>query len=146
MTKALVDAARAELAAWDEAHALKSIDPGMQSMRFHETQARRDKNLASHLNRVRREEKERGALVAKLEKAERAARAASLPANPVAPAELVGAVAVFVVTRGHGEWQRVVRINKTTVTCWAPPGHDQPRIAHDRIYGVRRAEQEHDND
>lgn len=138
MTEELVAAARAELAAWDEAHALKSIDPGMQSMRFHESQTQRSKGLRSHLNRVRREALEREGLVAKLEKAERAARAAELPSSPVDPGDLQGALAVLVITHGHGEWHRVIRVNKTTVTCWAPPGFDQPRFEHRRIYAVRK--------
>lgn len=138
----VLEQARAELATWDETHALKSIDPGMQSMRFHETQATRSKNLRSHLSRMRRETLEREALVENVESAKRAVRAAAMPQTPVDPAELAGAVAVFVITRNHGEWQRVIRVNKTTVTCWAPPGYDQPRIPHGRIFGIRKKEQE----
>lgn len=138
----VLEQARAELAAWDEAHSLTSIDPGMQSMRFHESQVKRSKNLRSHLSRMRREAREREVLVENVEKAKRALRAAALPQKPVDPADLAGAAAVFVITRGHGEWHRVIRVNKATVTCWAPPGYDQPRIPHDRIFDVRRNEQE----
>jgi len=135
-----LEQAEAALATWDEAHKVGPTDPGLQSMRFHESQAKRSKKLKGYLNQLGRESRERDRLVLDVEKAKRAARAAAIPSEPVDPAELVGATAVMVVTRGHAEWCRVVRVNKTTVTCWAPPGFDQPRHPHSRIYAVRHAE------
>lgn len=132
--------AEEELAVWDAAHQLGPTDPGLQSMRFHESQATRNMKLTSYLNRLGRESRERDRLVGNLAKAKRAERVAALPTEPVDPAELEGASAVMVITRGHAEWCRVIRVNKTTVTCWAPPGFDQPRHPHSRIYAVRHGE------
>ncbi|NHI16848.1 hypothetical protein [Microbacterium excoecariae] len=142
--RARVQRAEEALAAWDDAHQLTPIDPGMQSRRFHVPQARLDKELATYLNRVRQENTERALLVGEIEKAKRAARVAEIPSEPVDPAALKGAIAVMVVTRGHAEWHRVIRVNKTTVTCWAPPGFDQPRHPHSRIYAVRHEAGGHD--
>ncbi|MTE24845.1 hypothetical protein [Microbacterium sp. ZXX196] len=139
-----VQRAEEALAAWDAAHQLTSTDPGMQSRRFHVPQARLNKELTTYLNRVRRENAERALLVGEIEKAKHAARAAEIPSEPVDPAALKGAIAVMVVTRGHAEWHRVIRVNKTTVTCWAPPGFDQPRHPHSRIYAVRHEVGGHD--
>lgn len=129
------------LAAWDAAHQVGPTDPGLQSMRFHESQTKRTKNLNAYLNRLGREKRERDRLVEDIARAKRAERAAAIPDEPVDPATLKGASAVMVVTRGHAEWYRVIRVNKTTVTCWAPPGFDQPRYPHSRIFDVRYAAQ-----
>lgn len=137
---AMREQAEEALRAWDFDHQLGTTDPGLQSMRFHESQAKRNKKLTSYLNRLGREARERDRLVENIAKAKRAERAAALPAEPVDPAELAGASAVMVITRGHAEWCRVIRVNKTTVTCWAPPGFDQPRHPHGRIYAVRHGE------
>lgn len=139
--KSAVALAQEALDAWDAAHQIGSTDPGLQSMRFHESQAKRDKKLTTYLNRLGREKRERDRLVANIAKAKRAERAAAIPAEPVDPATLKGATAVMVVTRGYAEWHRVIRVNKTTVTCWAPPEFDQPRFPHSRIYGVRHPEE-----
>jgi hypothetical protein len=137
-----VEKAEEALRAWDAAHQVGPTDPGLQSMRFHESQAQRNKKLKSYLNQLGRESRERDRLVENVAKAKRAERAALIPAEPVDPSTLKGASAVMVVTRGHAEWCRVIRVNKTTVTCWAPPGFDQPRHPHSRIYAVRHADVE----
>lgn len=139
--KSAVEQAQEALDAWDAAHQLESIDPGMQSMRFHESQAKRDKKLNAYLNRLGRENRERSRLVGAVTKAKRAERAAALPSEPVDPATLKGATAVMVLTRGYAQWHRVIRVNKTTVTCWAAPGFDQPRFPHNRIFDVRHPEE-----
>lgn len=36
-------------------------------------------------------------------------------------------------------WAQVVRVNAKTVTCWAAPGMDQPKIGKDRIRETRKA-------
>lgn len=131
-----VTEAQAALEAWDAAHQLESIDPGMQSMRFHESPSKRGKNLTAYLNRMGRETRERNRLEGNLQKAKWAEKLAAQPTEPVDPDTLKGATAVRVLTRGMTEWHRVIRVNKTTVTCWAPPGFDQPRYPHDRIVGV----------
>lgn len=129
------------LDAWDAAHQLESIDPGMQSMRFHESQTKRTKGLNAYLNRLGRETRERNRLEGTLRKAKWAAKLAAQPTDPVDPATLKEATAVQVLTRGIAEWHRVIRVNKTTVTCWAPPGFDQPRYPHARIVGVHHSEE-----
>lgn len=139
--KSAVTLAEEALEAWDAAHQIGPTDPGLQSMRFHESQAKRTKSLNAYLNRLGREKRERDRLVEDIAKAKRAERVAALPDEPVDPASLKGASAVMVVTRGHAEWHRVIRVNKTTVTCWAPPEFDQPRYPHSRIYGVRHSEE-----
>lgn len=35
-------------------------------------------------------------------------------------------------------WAQVVRVNAKTVTCWAAPGMDQPKIPRDRIRETRK--------
>lgn len=140
--KSAVEKAQDALDAWDAAHQIGPTDPGLQSMRFHESQRTRDKKLTSYLNRLGREKRERDRLVENVAKAKRAEYAAALPSEPVDPATLKGASAVMVITRGYAEWHRVIRVNKTTVTCWAPPGFDQPRYPHSRIYDVRHPEKE----
>lgn len=141
MNDTSVKEAQAALDAWDAAHQLESIDPGKQSMRFHEPQSKRTKNLNAYLNRQGREKRERARLEENLRKAKRAEKLAAQPTDPVDPATLKGASAVQVLTRGMAEWHRVIRVNKTTVTCWAPPGFDQPRYSHDRIVGVHYSEE-----
>lgn len=138
MSSAVQDA-EAALAEWDRLHQIGPTDPGMQSMRFHESQSKRDKNLTSYLNRLGREKRERERLVRAVEKARAEERQAAREAlAPVDPAQLKGARLVLV--RGHMglSWHRVVRVNAKTVTCWAPPGMDQPRFPHDRIVDIRR--------
>jgi hypothetical protein len=137
-----VEQAEEALRAWDAAHQVGPTDPGLQSMRFHESQAQRSKKLKGYLNQLGRESRERERLVENIAEAKRTERAAAIPAAPVDPATLKGAVAVMVVTRGYAEWCRVVRVNRTTVTCWAPPGFDQPRHPHNRIFAVRHADVE----
>lgn len=132
-------AAEAALVAWDEAHQVQPTDPGLQSMRFHESQATRTKNLRSYLNQLGRESREREWLEEDLRKAKRALFLANQPTTPVDPADLEGATAVQVLTHGAAVWHRVIRVNKTTVTCWAEPGMDQPRYPHNRVVGVRHA-------
>lgn len=133
-----VERAQAELDDWDATHQVQPTDPGLQSMRFHQTQARRDKDLRSYLNGLRRESEARDRLVENLRKAKRAARDAKLAAlTPVDPATLRGARMVQ-VRRPYGtEWHRVIRVNAKTVTCWAPPGMDQPRYRHADIVDVK---------
>lgn len=132
-----VTKAEAALAAWDQAHQIGPTDPGLQSMRFHTTQATLNKNLNAYLNQLGKEAKARAKLEEDLRKAKRALHLASQPTTPVDPATLKGATAVQVLERGTAVWHRVVRVNKTTVTCWAEPGFDQPRYPHNRIVGVR---------
>lgn len=135
-----VTAAEDALMAWDQAHQVGPTDPGMQSMRFHTTQAKLDKNLSAYLNRLGRESKARARLEEDLRKAKRALHLASQPTTPVDPATLKGATAVQVLERGTAVWHRVVRVNRTTVTCWAAPGFDQPRYPYSRIVGVHHRE------
>ena len=132
-----VAAAEAALVVWDEVHKVQPTDPGMQSMRFHESQATRDKSLDSYLSRLGREKRERARLEKDLDRAKRAAFLANQPTTPVDPADLEGATAVQVLTHGAAVWHRLIRVNKTTVTCWAAPGMDQPRYPHNRVVGVR---------
>lgn len=132
-------AAEAALKEWDRMHAIQATDPGIQSMRFHETQARRDADLTVYLNRLGREKRERERLVRAVEKARveerRAARAAL---EPVDPARLKDAHLVLVRRHTGLSWHQVVRVNRTTVTCAAAPGMDQPRFPHNSIVDVRR--------
>ncbi|MCZ4326719.1 hypothetical protein [Brachybacterium paraconglomeratum] len=133
-----IEEAQAALDAWDAAHQVGPTDPGLQSMRFHESPAKRSKDLTAYLNRLRREATERDRLEKALVEAKRAERLAALPTTPVDPEQLKGATAVLVLQHGSWvEWQRVIRVNRTTVTCWAAPGMDQPRYPHHRIVGVR---------
>ena len=140
--KDAVTAAEDALAEFDEAHQVQPTDPGLQSMRFHQTQATRTKNLNAYLNQLGRESRERERLEENLRKAKRAVFLAAQPATPVDPATLKGATAIQVLSRGVAEWHRVVRVNKTTVTCWAEPGYDQPRYPHNRIVGVHHTTKE----
>lgn len=142
----VVAAAEAALVAWDEAHQVQPTDPGLQSMRFHESQAKRTKNLRSYLNQLGRESRERERLEEDLRKAKRALFLANQPTEPVDPATLKGATAVQVLTHGAATWHRVIRVNKTTVTCWAAPGMDQPRYPHNRVVGVRHTTNGETND
>lgn len=138
MSKA-VQAAEAALADWDRMHQVQPTDPGMQSMRFHESQAKRTKSLTAYLNRLGRESRERDRLEENVRRARREEREAARAAlSPVDPARLKGAVLVLVRRHTGLSWHRVVRINSKTVTCWAPPGMDQPRFPHDSIVDVRR--------
>lgn len=137
-----VAAAENALTEWDQAHQVAPTDPGVQSMRFHTTQARLDKNLTTYLNRLGRETKARERLEKNLDAAKRALRRAMQPTTPVDPATLKGATAVQVLDHGIAVWRRVVRVNKTTVTCWAEPGFDKPRYPHNRIVGVRHHKEE----
>lgn len=136
-----IAAAQAALDAWDAAHQVQPTDPGMQSMRFHETPAKRAKDLRAYLNGLKRETEQRERLVEALRRAKRDARDAELAAlTPVDPTTLKGAYMVQ-VRRPHGtEWHRVIRVNPKTVTCWAPPGMDQPRWPHDQIVATRHEE------
>lgn len=135
--RSAVDAAEGALTEWDQAHQVEPTDTGLQSMRFHTTQAKLNKNLNAYLNQLNRETKARARLEEDLRKAKRALHLASQPTTPVDPATLKGATAVQVLERGTAVWHRVVRVNRTTVTCWAEPGFDQPRYPHSRIVGVR---------
>ena len=124
---------------WDRMHTIAPTDPGMQSMRFHETQARRDAELTVYLNRLGREKRERERLVREVEKARAAERQAARDAlTPVDPARLKGARLVLVRRHTGLSWHQVVRVNAKTVTCAAAPGMDQPRFPHDSIVDVRR--------
>ena len=133
-----VERAEKVLADWQAAHQLQPTDPGMQSMRFHETQARRDKDLNTYLNRIRRESEEHARLTGAVTKARREARIAALPTEPVDPATLKGATHILVNERWRAVWMRVKRINAKTVTCHAAPHMDEPRIPHNRIVGTRK--------
>lgn len=136
---AAVQRAEAALAEWDRMHAIGPTDPGMQSMRFHETQAKRDADLTAYLNRLGREKREREQLVRAVEKARAEDRRAARDALEVVdPARLKGARLVLVRRHNGLSWHQVVRVNKTTVTCAAAPGMDQPRFPHDSIVDVRR--------
>lgn len=137
-----VTAAENALTEWDQAHQIGTTDPGLQSMRFHTTQATLTKNLNAYLNQLGKEAKARARLEEDLRKAKRALHLASQPTTPVDPATLKGATAVQVLVHGTAVWYRVVRVNKTTVTCWAEPGFDKPRYPHNRIVGVRHHKQE----
>ena len=131
-----VEKAEKALADWDAAHQLESIDPGMQSMRFHQTERQRTKELGTFLNRMRRESEERARLVEAVAKAKREARRAAVPTEPVDPALLKGATHILVNEGYWASWMKVKRVNAKTVTCCADPGMDEPRIPHDRIVGV----------
>lgn len=137
-----VTAAENALTEWDQAHQVEPTDPGLQSMRFHTTQATLNKNLNTYLNQLGRETKTRERLEKNLDAAKRALHRAMQPTTPVDPATLKGATAVQVLVHGTAVWYRVVRVNKTTVTCWAEPGFDKPRYPHNRIVGVRHHKQE----
>lgn len=134
-----VQAAEAALTEWDQSHQISPTDPGMQSMRFHQSQSRRDAELRVYLNRLGREKRERDRLVRNVEKARAAERQQARAAlAPVDPARLKGAHLVL-VRRPHGlEWHRVIRINPKTVTCAAAPGMDQPRFPHHDIVDARQ--------
>lgn len=140
--KDAVTAAETALTEWDQAHQVEPTDPGLQSMRFHTTQATLNKNLNTYLNQLGRETKTRERLEKNLDAAKRALHRAMQPTTPVDPATLKGATAVHVLVHGTAVWYRVVRVNKTTVTCWAEPGFDKPRYPHNRIVGVRHHKQE----
>lgn len=134
-----VQAAEAALAEWDRMHTIQAGDRGMESMRFHQTQARRDAELTVYLNRLGREKRERERLVREVEKARAAERQAARDAlTPVDPARLKGARLVLVRRHTGLSWHQVVRVNAKTVTCAAAPGMDQPRFPHDSIVDVRR--------
>ncbi|MGP9682037.1 hypothetical protein [Brachybacterium sp. AOP3-A1-3] len=134
-----IKAAEAALKAWDLAHQVQPTDPGLQSMRFHESQAKRNKSLRSYLNRLSRESRERDRLEEAVLKARREEREAARAAlSPVDPARLKGASLVMVRRHTGLSWHRVVRVNAKTVTCWAAPGMDQPRFLHDQIVDVRK--------
>ena len=136
-----VQRAEEALREWDRMHTIGPTDPGMQSMRFHETQATRDKNLTTYLSRLGREKRERERLVRDVEKARATERQAARDAlTPVDPARLKGARLVLVRRHTGLSWHQVVRVNKTTVTCAAAPGMDQPRFPHDSIVDYRREE------
>lgn len=136
---AAVQAAEAALKEWDRMHAIQPTDPGMQSMRFHETQARRDADLTVYLNRLGREKRARERLVRDVEKARAEERRAARSAlEPVDPARLKGARLVLVRRHTGLSWHQVIRVNRTTVTCAAAPGMDQPRFPHDSIVDVRK--------
>ena len=136
---AAVQRAEEALKEWDRMHTIAPTDPGMQSMRFHETQARRDAELTTYLNRLGREKREREQLVRAVEKARAEERRAARDALEVVdPARLKGARLVLVRRYNGLSWHQVVRVNKTTVTCAAAPGMDQPRFPHDSIVDVRR--------
>lgn len=132
-----VDRAQAALDAWDEAHQIGPTDPGLQSMRFHETQAQSTKRVSGYLNQLRREDQERTRLVKALEDAKRAHRISELPTEPVDPTTLNTATHILVRERYRAVWYRVKRVNKTTVTCHTEPGYDEPRIPHNKIVGTR---------
>lgn len=140
--KDAVTAAEDALAKFDEAHQVQPTDPGMLSMRFHTTQAAHAKTLNAYLNQMGREAKAREELEKNLDRAKRDLYRASQPTTPVDPATLKGATAVQVLDHGTAVWRRVVRVNRTTVTCWAEPGYDQPRYPHNRIVGVHHTTQE----
>lgn len=139
-TQQAVDRAQAALDAWDEAHHISPTDPGLQSMRFHETQAQSTKRISGYLNQLRRESQERDRLVKALEDAKRAHRRSQLPTEPVDPATLAGATHILVRERSRVVWYRVKRVNKTTVTCHVEPGYDEPRIPHSKIVGIRKVQ------
>lgn len=134
-----VEIAQAALDEWDARHRLGSVDPGMLSMRFHEPQARRDKDLNAYLNRLGRDARERERLAEAVERAKRDERVAALPKTPVDPADLKGATQVLVLRRGAWvEWHRVKRVNAKTVTCHAlETGFDDPKFPHGVVVGVR---------
>lgn len=136
---AAVQAAEAALKEWDRLHTIQPTDPGVLSMRFHQTQARRDAELSVYLNRLGREKRERERLVKALEKARQEERKAARDAlEPVDPARLKGARLVLVRRWNGLSWHQVVRVNAKTVTCAAPPGMDQPRFPHHDIVDCRR--------
>lgn len=133
-----IQAAEQALKEWDRLHAITSSDRGMESMRFHETQAKRDKDLNAYLNRLGREKRERERLVRNAEKARAEERQAARDAlTSVDPARLKGARLVLVRRHTGLSWHEVVRVNKTTVTCAAAPGMDQPRFPHNSIVDIR---------
>lgn len=134
-----IEKARQALQDWDRAHAVGSTDPGMQSMRFHETQRQRDKKLSSYLNQMGRESKERQRLVNDIARARREERDAKTPKTPVDPSIIKGSDRVLVLNYGRAEWKRVKRVNKTTVTVdGGGGGMDDPRYPHSKIVGVRK--------
>jgi hypothetical protein len=129
----IVEQAQAALDAWDEAHQLGSGDHGELSMRFHQTQARRDRDLDGYLNRMEREARERDRLVQALSKAKRAELIASLPTKPIDPATIRVGDMIATNRATYLDWHLVKRINAKTVTCRAAPGYDEPRIPYDCI-------------
>lgn len=135
-----VEQAQAALDAWDQAHQLQPTDPGVQSMRFHESQAKRDKDLTAYLNRCRRESQEREKLQAVLDRARNQERIAALPKDPIDPATIKPGDHIAELVRGsYLSWHIVKRVNAKTVTCLAAPGMDEPRIPYDRIVGRKAA-------
>lgn len=132
-----IDKAQAALNAWDDAHQIGSTDPGVQSMRFHETEAQSSKRVTGYLNQLKRETAERERLVKALESAKRAQRLSQIPSEPVDPAALKTATHILVREHNRVFWYRVKRVNRTTVTCHTEPGYAEPRIPHNRIVGVR---------
>ncbi len=131
--------AQAALDAWDAAHQIAPVDPGMQSMRFHRSERQHAKSVKAHLSTIRRETAERDRLVSAVSKARAAERLGSLPNDPVPVSELAGASWVLERTQHGARWHRVKRVNAKTVTCHAPePGFDEPRVPHERIVATRR--------
>lgn len=137
-----VEAAQAALDAWHAAHQLESIDPGMQSMRFHQTERQRGKSMTAFLNRMRREAQEVEHLEARLAKAKREERIAALPKDPIDPATIHPGDRIAELVRGSWlMWHTAKRVNAKTVTCHASePGMDEPRIPHQRIVAIRPQE------
>lgn len=136
-----LEKAKAALWAYDT-RPTEGVDPGMQSMRFHETQRQRDKKLSSWLNTLKRETAERNRLVAAVSAARRAEADAATPKTPVNPETIKGAEAVLILNRGRAEWHRVKRVNRTTVTVdGGGGGMDDPKYAHGKVVGVRKGGQ-----
>lgn len=130
-----VERAQSALDAWDTAHQIQPTDPGVQSMRFHESQAKRDKDLTAYLNRMRRESEERERLVDALDRARRDERIAAIP-DPLTP-EQIQAIRpgdkVQIRRHNHTRWEAVARVNTKTVTLASIPPYDAERVTHDRI-------------
>lgn len=128
-----VEQAQAALDAWDQAHQLQPTDHGMLSQRFHESQAKRDRDLTAYLNRMRRESQERERLADNLAKAKRAKTIASLPTEPIDPSTIRPGDMIAINRTTYLDWCIVKRRNAKTVTCQAAPGMDEPRIPYTRI-------------
>lgn len=136
-TQAAITRAEKALEAFDEKHKPEQIDPGMQSMRFHETETQSRKRITGYINQQRRLSQEREALVNGLETARRNHRIAQLPTEPIDPALLKTATHVLVREHYRVVWYEVRRINPKTVTCKVEPGFDEPRVPYHLIVGVR---------
>lgn len=135
-----VERAQRALDEWDEQHQLGPTDPGLLSQRFHESQAKRDKDLTAYLNRMRRESQEREKLQATLDRARNAARVAALPKEPIDPTTIKPGDHIAELVRGsYLSWHIAKRVNAKTVTCKAAPGYDEPRIPYDRIVARKEA-------